>query len=273
MEGSSLTVVKSNKLIEASYRLSLDEQRLLLSCISKLDSRSDLSKIDRLKLTSKEFSLFSGINSKNAYKQLEEAARNLFERRMSFYDPDTDDLLVTRWVSSIKYNQRNGNVELCFAQDVLPLISQIKSHFTKYKIENIANLTSVHAIRIYELCLQYLSIGSREIDLTEFKYYLGIEIESYPEFKVFNRDVLKKSIDQINKHTDIKVAAELIRENRKVIGLRFEIESKTSRSHKVSKQKTEKELKDLAKNLTITDYLESKNLENTKTKQPKFILN
>lgn len=35
-------IVKSNKLIEASYRLTLNEQRVLLAGISQIDSRNSL---------------------------------------------------------------------------------------------------------------------------------------------------------------------------------------------------------------------------------------
>lgn len=250
-ENTGITVVKSNKLIEASYKLGLDEQRLLLSCIGQVDSKSDIRNIERFSVTAKDFSFYSGIDTKSAYQQLENAANQLYERSLTFYDSDTNDILVTRWVSSVKYNQERGDVELCFAQDVIPLISQIKSHFTRYKIENIANLTSIHAIRIYEICLQYLTIGSREMSVEELKFYLGIE-NQYPEFKDLNKWVLKTSVDQINKHTDIKIKLTAIRKLRKVESLKFEIESKKPRHHKLSNQKINKELTSISKLLNQT---------------------
>lgn len=271
MEEKSLTVVKSNKLIEASYRLTLQEQRLILACIGQIDSRKDLSKQDEFKVTAKEFSSFANTPIKNAYRDLKEAAENLFERRLTFHSPSSDKVLVARWVSSVEYNEGDGSIELCFAQRILPLISQIKGHFTKYKLEHVVQLTSAHAIRIYELCLQYLTIGSREMTLDDFKHYLGLE-GSYPEFKVFNREVLKKSIDQINKHTDIKIKVAPVRKKRKIVSLKFDIESKKERHHKVSKQKIEKELNDLSKNLTISDYIKNQRPEKTKLKKPTFTL-
>jgi hypothetical protein len=38
-----LTVVKSNKVVEASYMLSLAEQRGLLACIAQIDSTAVLT--------------------------------------------------------------------------------------------------------------------------------------------------------------------------------------------------------------------------------------
>lgn len=265
MEENSLTIVKSNKLIEASYRLGLDEQRLLLSCIGKIDSRSELDKQDRFKITAKDFSQYSGVDMRNAYQQIESAAEHLFERKISLYDNDTNSLLITRWVSSVKYNQNHGYVEICFAQDVIPLISQLKGQFTKYKLENVAKLTSIHAIRTYELCLQYLTIGSRKMSVDEYRYYLGLE-DSYLDFKIFNRDVLKKSIDQINKHTDLKIKVSSIKEGRKVVFFKFDIESKQARGHKVSKQKAESEIKKLSSSIKDSSK------KQTKQQRPSFVL-
>ncbi len=41
---SNLTVTKSNSLIQSSYKLTLNEQRLVLACIAQLDSRRPLPK-------------------------------------------------------------------------------------------------------------------------------------------------------------------------------------------------------------------------------------
>jgi len=251
MEEKGLMVVKSNKLIEASYKLSLQEQRLLLSCIAQIDSHKDISKQDEFRITAKDFSTLANIPIKNAYRDLKEAAECLFERRLTFKSPSSDKFLVSRWVSSVEYNEKEGSVELCFAQRILPLISQIRGHFTRYKIENIANLTSIHSIRIYELCLQYLTIGSRKISIEELKNCLGIE-NQYPEFKDLNKRVLKPSVDQINKHTDIKIKLTAIRKLRKIESLKFEIESKKPKHHKLSNQKINKELTSISKYLDQT---------------------
>ena len=41
-----LVVVKSNEVIQASYKLTLNEQRIVLSCISKIDSMRELTEKD-----------------------------------------------------------------------------------------------------------------------------------------------------------------------------------------------------------------------------------
>ena len=45
-KNDNLVVVKSNEVITASYKLTLNEQRIVLSCISKIDSMKELTKKD-----------------------------------------------------------------------------------------------------------------------------------------------------------------------------------------------------------------------------------
>jgi plasmid replication initiation protein len=249
MSKNKLIVTKSNTLIEAGYRLNLDEQRLLLLAIGQIDSReADVTSKDLFTVSAKDFSVFTNGNTKNSYRDIKKAAEDLYERSITFYERDTGSVLHTRWVSAVKYNDNSGNVELRFASDVLPLLTQIRGHFTQYNLVNISNLTSIHAIRIYEFCLQYLSIGKRDIEIDEFKYLLGIE-DQYPEFKALNQWVLKPSITQINKHTDIIIKVNLKRKLRKVVGFSFEIKSKQARSQKSSNQKINSELKKLSESL------------------------
>jgi plasmid replication initiation protein len=249
MKKNKLIVTKSNTLIEAGYRLNLDEQRLILLAIGQIESKgTDLTNKDLFTVTAKDFSVFAGGDTRNSYRDIKKAAEDLYERSITFYERDTGSVLHTRWVSAVKYNDNSGNVELRFASDVLPLLTQIRGHFTQYNLINISNLTSIHAIRIYEFCLQYLSISKRDIELDEFKYLLGIE-DQYPEFKELNRCVLKSSVAQINKHTDIIIKVNLKRKLRKVIGFTFEIKSKQARSQKSSNQKINSELKKLSESL------------------------
>jgi plasmid replication initiation protein len=225
------------------------EQRLILACIGQIDSSEKVVKKDEFKISAREFSELTGTPIKSVYRELKEASEALFERRLTLRSPKSNKVLVTRWVSSVEYDEGEGTVEVCFAQKILPFISQIKSHFTKYKLEHVSKLTSVHAIRIYELCLQYLKIGHRTFQVEDLKYCLGLE-NDYAEFRDFTKRVLKPAQDQINKHTDIKIKIEPIRKLRKIVALKFIITSKEKTKHKASEQKTNKVLKEILNSLT-----------------------
>ena len=234
-------IVQSNKLIEASYKISMDEQRLLLTCLSKINSRAEMSSDDVVTITAKEYATIAKIKMKTAYQQLESACEHLFDRKLTFYDSSEDTLLDVRWFSSAKYYKTAGQVELMFAQKVIPLISSIKKNFTQYNLEQVHKLKSVYAIRIYELCLQKINSdksdkATRSMSVDELKFYLGIE-DQYEHFKALNLKIIKPALKQINDNTNLRLSVTFKRAVRNIVGLTFLIENKVPRPSKISSQK------------------------------------
>ena len=251
MEEKNLVVVKHNSLIEASYRLTLGEQRLLLACISQVNSTDSLVKKDEFTVTAKQFANLFDIPQCHAYEQIEKAANDLFEQKITIKHKSERRKKVMRWVCEVDYDGGKGQVTLGFSPKIIPYLSQLKDNFTKYRLEHISQLKSVHTIRIYELCVQYMKIGHRVITLSDLKELIGIS-GLYPDFKDFNKRVLKSSIEQINKHTDIKIKMTPQREMRKIVALKFEMEyKKATRPIKVSSQRVHKELRQISEQLSM----------------------
>jgi hypothetical protein len=70
MNSKNLTVCKSNSVIEASFRLSLNEQRAILFCISQANSINALLETDEFELSAKDFSTVYGVSKDVAYNEL-----------------------------------------------------------------------------------------------------------------------------------------------------------------------------------------------------------
>jgi hypothetical protein len=71
-------VVKSNRLIEASYRLSLAEQRIILMAITEVrKSRKDFNAEDFIEVRAVDFANLFDTDVKNTYIQLQDAAKSL----------------------------------------------------------------------------------------------------------------------------------------------------------------------------------------------------
>jgi len=51
MAVDSMTVVKSNRIIEAGYKLTTAEQRILLACIAQIDSTGEIPDGRRFNIT------------------------------------------------------------------------------------------------------------------------------------------------------------------------------------------------------------------------------
>jgi plasmid replication initiation protein len=83
----------------------------------------------------------------------------------------------------------------------------------------------VHAVRLYELLVQYLSLGKREIEIDWLKESLQLS-ESYPRIETFKRKVIDVSVAQINTHTDITTSYTQRKTGRNVTHLNFKIDAK-----------------------------------------------
>ena len=213
---NNISVVKSNSLIDASYKLNLQAQKLVLACLGKVDSRGQISK--EMTLTAAEYSELMGVP--NAHRELYLAVDALYGATISLKEGNADKEL--RWIQSkSKKIKGAGSITITWSDDVLKYISQLKSRFTTYKLRHIAELQSVHSIRLYELLMRFNKTNIRRIELEDFKSSLGIS-DKYPEFKVLNRDVIKPSIKELNQRSDLFIKYETVKKGRSVIALIFE---------------------------------------------------
>jgi plasmid replication initiation protein len=224
MSSRQLTVTKANSLVEATYHLTLAEQRLLLLVISRLDSRVELDSRIPHTITAAEVMTVFQVGESRAYQILEEAAERLYTRSVTIHEPDPrqpkSDRLVTRWVAAVNYKPGTGAIELFFAQPIMPFISQLKARFCQYHLANIVPMSSVYAVRLYELLIQWRNAGTRrvELDWLRERFLLG---QKYASIRDFKRYVLQIAVDQINTHSDLWVKWEQHKRGRVVHALTF----------------------------------------------------
>lgn len=218
---SNLIVVKTNSLIEASYKLSIDEIRILALTIGTMNPNSNQQIFD---FTVADFLReFPEISQENAYKQIQAAIKRIYER--SVKTEDNERVTEFRWVSSRTYFKKEGRFRIALTNEVMPYLTQLKGQFTQYQLRNISNFNSVHAVRIYELITQYRNLNYREISVEKLKECLQVS-DKYPRFNSFNQRVLEPAVKEINEKSDLLVEIEQIKRGRTVHALNFIIQEK-----------------------------------------------
>lgn len=83
---------------------------------------------------------------------------------------------------------------------------------------------------LYKLCKDYSGIGlTKKMTLKEYREYMGLKDNEYPEFKELNRIVISKPVQMINESdiSDITVQPEFFKEGRSVVAVQFSIKMKT----------------------------------------------
>ncbi|MCV4625529.1 replication initiation protein [Escherichia coli] len=217
---SDLIAYKSNALVEASYKLTLQEQRFLLLCISRLKSGADAELQKTMTITAAEyFDSFPDMGRKNAEVQLQEAIDRLWDRSIILKDDEKREEF--RWIQyRAQYARGEGKAQITFSDAVMPYLTQLKGQFTRVVIKNISNLSRSYSIRIYELLQQFRSTGERIIALDDFRSMLDIE-HKYQTYKSLNQQLLRPCVDELNQKSDLAVTLETIKKGRTVVALHF----------------------------------------------------
>ena len=221
-----LTVTKSNELIRASYKLTVNEQRLVLACIAQLDPRKPIPKtregdIRPIRVTVGDFAETYQISDRStAYTALQEATDRLYERDIKTYDESGRRYGRFRWVQAVEYHQGQGYVELTFTQRVVPYITLLHRQFTTYLLKQIAQVNTIYAMRIFELLMQFKKTGVVVMSLDEFKLLLELE-DKYDRFSNLKARVIEPAIKELTDKAGLQIHWEPIRKKRTVTALRF----------------------------------------------------
>ncbi len=216
-----MAIVKHNKLIETSYKLSAREQFFVLYLISQVsqndsdlkDHRMHYSEIERIinfdgkrRIANKSevFALMDKLNSEPIiYEKGSIVGKSVWLQHME-HDTDTDIFTFS------------------LSRKLREYLMQLKEHFTRYNISNIVYLNA-NAVRLYEVLKRYQFKGECELTVEKVKFYLGIE-DRYEKFYEFKRWVLIPSQREIEKYTDIRFEFMPAKKERKrILSLKFYI--------------------------------------------------
>ena len=218
-------VSKSAELVKARYSMTLNEQRVLLACISQINSFAEIEHDAVFTLTVEQFQevFYKNNSEKNAYRDLKEAVENIFQREVRIALPDNRELL-TRFVHSAIFDPDNKRVELSFSPKITPYLATFKQKFASYRLQYVAQLSSIYAIRIYELLVGWFGrdgkYNTNTIEIIELREILDIT-EKYVQFGELRSRVIQPAVEQINANTDFQVSVEYIKDRRSFKWIKF----------------------------------------------------
>ena len=235
-------IVKSNVVITASYHLTANEQRLILSAISQIPKGVEVQDEEVYTVEVSDF-IEMGVHPKTAYREMREAAERLYER--SIVLKVGDDVLKTRWVQDMGVGTGEGMIKLAqslglqptkmpnnqhfvvlrFSKSILPYLSNLSANFTQYLKQDIAGLSSSYSIRFFELLMQFKDTGFRKITIEDLREFLDLG-DKYPATKDLKVRVIETAVNEINEKTPYTVKYELIKTGRKFTHLELKFKLK-----------------------------------------------
>lgn len=247
-------IVKSNQVIEASYTLTTIEQRLILSAIAQVPKGEELSDDILYPITTDNLVKLGG-DKKASHKDFKDAVNRLYERSIVLRDGDNSDSF--RWIQE-KTFKRSNIAFIRFSKPILPFLSNLKAEFTKYLESDIIGMSSPYAIRIYELMMQYRSVGYREINLEELRWMFQLQ-NKYPVWTDLRKRVIDQAIKEINEYSPYKLTIEAKRTGRKISSIRLEFEDKQKITLKTSKNSDSSHLTDNPNQIPLNLEIQPKN--------------
>ena len=215
-------VVKSNQVIEASYTLSAVEQRLILSAIAQIPKGEPVTDEEIYTVSVTDLQKF-GAHEVTAYRDLRESVSRLFERSIVLRSSDRTSR--TRWVQKIDFMDSRGVIGIRFSKDILPFLSNLSIEFTKYLASDLIGVTSTYAIRLYELIVQYRTIGKREISIADLRWMFELQ-NKYPVWSDLKRWVIDQAIKEINEFSPLSVTYEAKKTGRKITHIQLKFKQK-----------------------------------------------
>lgn len=204
----SLVVRQSNELIEASYKIaSIGEGRLMRMLIAQIKPDDEDFKTYRIGVA--DFARFFGITHNSIHEQIEKSARALREREILIRKGKS--WFSTGWLSSAKYTEGSGYIEVRFDKELKPYLLGLQSYYTQYELEKVVNFKSGYAMRLFELLKkeQFKADGKgyfkRSFEYDELRGLFGIEKNEYKLFADFRIKAVEVSVREINANPDINI--------------------------------------------------------------------
>lgn len=215
---NAVSITQDNQLIEASYKLSLNEKRLLMLGMSKLDPRHFPRTGAEFELTVEEWrERFP--QDETPWRALQRAAKKMMRRYVTFH-PRTGVVKDINWFDSVEYVEGEGRIKVIFTMSITTRLQGVFEQFTKLNLLQVSRLNSFHSIRLYELVSQFRKTGYRRISLDDFKNSMSCA-DSYPRIKDLKRRVLNPALKEINEKADFEVECRDLKRGRRIVGFEF----------------------------------------------------
>lgn len=220
----SKLLYKANALIEASYRLSVYEQRILAVCIAQVRRDEPLTDQQLYTVSAQYIADKTNTSLGTAYQNLKAAAERLYRREVTLHEAPNGGghpaVRLTRWVQTVEYRKSEGVVALRFGTDMIPYLSQLTEQFTQLSASDLICMTSNHGQRLYELLCQWRSVGLREVSIEWLREALQLG-EKYPAIKDLKKWVIVPAVEQVNEHSSLWVKWDQRKTGRRVSHLIF----------------------------------------------------
>lgn len=232
MNDKKATVIKNNALVERTrYRLSVNEQRIVLTLISKVSPKDADFKEYSFKISELYKLLgFKRESLKVKQRGLTKILDSLQSKLIKIITSDKKGYggreikMSSSWIITPIIDEEMDLITLKITDVLKPYLLQLKKKFTRYYLSEVARFKCAHSFRFLEFCKnneprpnyhdkiingRYVNIKIYE--LLELRLILGIPEKIYPKLANFKTRVLEASQREVNTKTKSHFEFEMIK--------------------------------------------------------------
>jgi len=255
----NLMATHANSLVQASYRLTLNEQRMIVYAAALMRQSTENKDVIRIDLA--EFEKAFGLNVVNR-DEIRQCVEKLYNRTIYYRDYYTTvkgeervadwnyrwlDGYATDKKASVGKAEEAGMMWLQFGQKVQPLLSDLGEQFTKIELEHVTRLSSGHTIRLYTVFKQWLAKGCVKLEIGEIRHMLDLQ-DKYVTLDALKKHVLTPALRQINERTDLHIdVIEQHKRAQKIVAITYRV-----RTQEAVKAEKLKQLSDEARQQSMS---------------------
>lgn len=238
--------LENNFVFNAHYRLTANEQKILLFLASNIDlGREDFQKQTVPVVVLEKILNQDGKKWGSLYDRMRDFAERIISKHISF--PTDFEIDGHKFPGYVNWFQsiapcRNNRGEVClefeFSNKLKPFLLHLKEYVKLNRID-IAPMKSGFSIRIYSLLKAYRDKMRKHekestylFELEELKSMLGIS-GKYTALDNFKRRVLNVAKKEINENTTINIDIKGVRTNRRITHIKFLVTDKKKQNKSI----------------------------------------
>lgn len=238
-------VVQSNEIVEANYRLTAAEQKVILNLIAQLDTTREDFEVGRI--SARSLSDACGFTPKNGYQQLQAVVKKLMNRSIVLQRRDGSGWYASHWVQTCDYRKvEDGDgdcsyIEFEMDRRLCPHFLQLRERFLSSELRNLVQFTHIYSTRFYMIFRNRVKIGHMRYTFDELRKLLELS-KGYKKSIDIKNKIIKVAIAEINEKSDIHVDFSYYKQGgRTHVGVDFEFYLKQQEQTKpISKRPTKR---------------------------------
>lgn len=221
-------VVKANDLIrEGRYNLTTQQQKIVLFAISKIKKNDDPRQLYEIPIDEVCAACDLDIDAGGFYYRSIKNDLHKLTNRLWVQFPDNSEGTIS-WLSDAYIIPLSGTVQVRFHEKLWPYLFDLQEKYTQYHLSEVLVFKNKYAIRLFEILRSYFTQAELDAGI-EREIIIPVEhlrnqlcITAYPAFGEFERNVIRKALDEINQYSEqMKVSYEKIKLGAKIDKIRF----------------------------------------------------